>query len=378
VKEIPRRYWRNLDIPLILVVLGLILLGLVVIYSASASRMLNLNVDPFYYVKRQAVAGCAGIIGLIVVLSIDYRAWRRWTKISYLGTVLVLAVILIAGKVAQGSQRWLSFGGFNLQPSELAKIVMIIALAHLLEKESSIEGRKILYPFFLIGVPMALIALQPDLGTAMVFIGIVFTMTFVAGGNLRHLAIIAGIGICFAAAAILLSYYDIIRIIQPYQLRRLLVFLDPYADPTGSGWNVIQSMIAIGSGGFFGKGYLNGTQSQLYFLPANHTDFIFSVAAEEFGFIGASAILLLYALLIWRGIKIAVLAKDRFGTLLAVGCVSYFVCHIVINIGMTVGIMPITGLPLPFLTYGGSTLLTSLLAVGILLNVGLRRQKIMF
>ena len=243
------------------------------------------------------------IIGLIVVLSIDYRAWRRWTKISYLGTVLVLAVILIAGKVAQGSQRWLSFGGFNLQPSELAKIVMIIALAHLLEKESSIEGRKILYPFFLIGVPMALIALQPDLGTAMVFIGIVFTMTFVAGGNLRHLAIIAGIGICFAAAAILLSYYDIIRIIQPYQLRRLLVFLDPYADPTGSGWNVIQSMIAIGSGGFFGKGYLNGTQSQLYFLPANHTDFIFSVAAEEFGFIGASAILLLYALLIWRGIK---------------------------------------------------------------------------
>ena len=378
MKEIPRRYWRNLDIPLILVVLGLILLGLVVIYSASASRMLNLNVDPFYYVKRQTVAGCAGIIGLIVVLSIDYRAWRRWTKISYLGTVLVLAVILIAGKVAQGSQRWLSFGGFNLQPSELAKIVMIIALAHLLEKESSIEGRKILYPFFLIGVPMALIALQPDLGTAMVFIGIVFTMTFVAGGNLRHLAIIAGIGICFAAAAILLSYYDIIRIIQPYQLRRLLVFLDPYADPTGSGWNVIQSMIAIGSGGFFGKGYLNGTQSQLYFLPANHTDFIFSVAAEEFGFIGASAILLLYALLIWRGIKIAVLAKDRFGTLLAVGCVSYFVCHIVINIGMTVGIMPITGLPLPFLTYGGSTLLTSLLAVGILLNVGLRRQKIMF
>ena len=141
---------------------------------------------------------------------------------------------------------------------------------------------------------------------------------------------------------------------------------------------MIQSMVAIGSGGFLGKGYLNGTQSQLYFLPANHTDFIFSVAAEEFGFVGASLILCTYAFLIWRGIKIALLAKDRFGTLLAVGCVSYFVFHLIINVGMTVGIMPVTGLPLPFLTYGGSTLLTSLMAVGILLNVGLRRQKIMF
>lgn len=378
VKEIPRRYWRNLDIPLILAVLGLILLGLFVIYSASASRLLNLNADPFHYVKRQAIAALVGFMGLIVVLSIDYRAWRRWTKIGYLVTVLALAVILITGKIAQGSQRWFSLGGFNIQPSELAKLVMIVVLAHLMEKQSNIEGRKIFLPFVIIGVPMALVFLQPDLGTAMVFVGIVFAMTYIGGGDLRHLGIIAAVGIAAALAAILLSYYEVIKIIKPYQLRRLLIFLDPYSDPTGDGWNVIQSMIAIGSGGFFGKGYLNGTQGQLYFLPANHTDFIFSVAAEEFGFVGASAILLLYAFFIWRGIKIAINAKDRFGSLLAVGCISYFVCHLVINIGMTMGIMPITGLPLPFLTYGGSTLLTSLLAVGILLNVGLRRQKIMF
>lgn len=378
MKEIPRRYWRNLDIPLILAVLGLILLGLFVIYSASASRLLNLNADPFHYVKRQAIAALVGFMGLIVVLSIDYRAWRRWTKIGYLVTVLVLAVILITGKIAQGSQRWFSLGGFNIQPSELAKLVMIVVLAHLMEKQSNIEGRKIFLPFVIIGVPMALVFRQPDVGTAMVFVGIVFAMTYIGGGDLRHLGIIAAVGIAAALAAILLSYYEVIKIIKPYQLRRLLIFLDPYSDPTGDGWNVIQSMIAIGSGGFFGKGYLNGTQGQLYFLPANHTDFIFSVAAEEFGFVGASAILLLYAFFIWRGIKIAINAKDRFGSLLAVGCISYFVCHLVINIGMTMGIMPITGLPLPFLTYGGSTLLTSLLAVGILLNVGLRRQKIMF
>lgn len=183
----------------------------------------------------------------------------------------------------------------------------------------------------------------------MVFVGIVFAMTYIGGGDLRHLGIIAAVGIAAALAAILLSYYEVIKIIKPYQLRRLLIFLDPYSDPTGDGWNVIQSMIAIGSGGFFGKGYLNGTQGQLYFLPANHTDFIFSVAAEEFGFVGASAILLLYAFIIWRGIKIAINAKDRFGSLLAVGCISYFVCHLVINIGMTMGIMPITGLPCPSL-----------------------------
>jgi len=378
VKEIPRRYWRNLDIPLILSTFALILLGMCTIYSASSAKLLNDNLDPFYYVKRQALFAGVGCVGMIVVLSIDYRAWRRWTKLAYLLTLGILLVLLALGTVASGSQRWFRIAGFNLQPSELAKLVMIVVLAHYLEKQKNIEGWKILIPFIIISLPMLLIMLQPDLGTSMIFVGIVFSMVYVAGGNLKHLAIIFFIGACTALAAILLSYYGIVQIIKPYQLNRLLVFIDPYADPTNTGWNVIQSMIAIGSGGYFGKGFLNGTQSQLHFLPANHTDFIFSVFAEEFGFVGACAVLVLYAFLIWRGIKIASLAKDRFGSLLAVGCVSYFICQIVVNIGMTVGMMPITGLPLPFLTYGGSTLLTSLLAIGMMLNVGLRRQKIMF
>ena len=177
MKEIPRRYWRNLDIPLILAVFGLFLLGLFAIYSASASRLLNLNSNPFHYVKRQAIAACVGLVGLITVISIDYRVWRRWTKVGYLFTVLLLGATLVAGKISQGSQRWFSLGGFNLQPSEIAKIVIIVVLAHYLEKPGSIQGKKIIIPFLLIAVPMALIILQPDLGTSIVFVGIVFAMT---------------------------------------------------------------------------------------------------------------------------------------------------------------------------------------------------------
>lgn len=377
MKTIPRRYWRNLDIPLILAVLGLVLLGLFIIYSASSGKLLSKNINPFYYVKKQALSALLGFIGVFVILSIDYRAWRRWVRLMYIINLIILLSVLILG-TSQNSQRWFRYGGFNIQPSEIAKIIMIVILAHYLEKPDNITNWKILTPFAIISLPMILIILQPDLGTSLVFAGIVFSMTYIAGGDVKHLAIIGIISIAVMLSAILLSYYDIVEIIQPYQLQRLLVFLDPYSDPTDKGWNVIQSMIAVGSGGFFGKGFLNGTQSQLDFIPANHTDFIFSVVAEEFGFIGAMLVICIFAIIIWRGLKIARLAKDRYGMLLAVGCVSFFFCHLVINVGMTLGIMPITGIPLPFLTYGGSSLLTSILVVGILLNVSLRRQKIMF
>lgn len=377
MKTIPKRYWHNLDIPLILAVLALILLGLFIIYSASAGKLLSENTNPFYYVKKQALSALLGFIGVFVILSIDYRAWRRWIRLMYVINLIILLSVLVLG-TSQNSQRWFRFSGFNIQPSEIAKIIMIVVLAHHLEKPDNIANWKILSPFAIIGLPMILIILQPDLGTSLVFAGIVFAMTYIAGGDVKHLTFIGIICIIITLSALLLSYYDIVEIIKPYQLQRLLVFLDPYSDPTDKGWNVIQSMIAVGSGGFFGKGFLNGTQSQLDFLPANHTDFIFSVVAEEFGFVGAVVVICIFAVIIWRGLRIARLAKDRYGMLLAVGCVSFFFCHLVINVGMTLGIMPITGIPLPFLTYGGSSLLTSILVIGILLNVGLRRQKIMF
>ena len=203
-------------------------------------------------------------------------------------------------------------------------------------------------------------------------------MLYFAGADIKKLALCGGALAAAAGGAIFVSLKGWVSIIKPYQVSRLLVFLDPYADRNGAGWNIIQSIIAIGSGGFSGKGILSGTQSQLHFLPANHTDFVFSVIAEEFGFIGTLVVLLLYSIMIWRGLRIAMLAKDTYGMLLASGAVSIFFFHLIINVGMTIGMMPITGLPLPFITAGGSTMLTSLMAIGIILNVGLRRQKIMF
>lgn len=376
--DIPRRYWRNLDIPLLLAVLALILLGIIAIYSASAGRLLSNNDNPFYYARKQAIWTMISFAVMCVVVTIDYRAWKRWSGLGYIVCLILLLLVLVGGRIRGGAQSWFSFGVMNMQPSELAKIIMIVVLASYLDKNPYLSGRKILIPFALIGVPMLLIFAQPDLGTAMVFVGIIFSMVYLAGGNAKKLVLIGGAGGLVGLTAILLSYFEIVEIIKPYQLKRILVFIDPYSDPTGFGWNIIQSMIAVGSGGFMGKGFLNGTQSQLSFLPANHTDFIFSAIAEEFGFIGVTIIFVLYGFIIWRGLRIASVAKDRYGMLLAGGCISLFVSHIIINIGMTIGVMPVTGIPLPFLSYGGSTLLTNMITVGVLLNVGLRRQKIMF
>ena len=337
--QIPRRYWRNLDWPLIITVFVLSAIGMVVIYSASYSQLAAAGQNPFRYVQRQLLAFGLGLVAMVVIISIDYRAWKRWTNLIYFANLALLTVVLLIGKTVFGSQRWFRLGPLNLQPSELAKIGIVLTLAKLLEKPRETQGwKEIGLAFLLAAVPMGLILLQPDMGTSAVFIGLVFTMLFVNGANPKYLAIIgAGLGAA-AGAAIFVSMKGWLPIIKPYQLTRLLVFLDPYADRNGAGWNIIQSMIAIGSGGFLGKGILNGTQSQLHFLPANHTDFVFSVIAEEFGFIGALFVLALYVFLIWRGLRIAMLAKDTYGMMLATGATSIFFFHLIINVGMTVGI----------------------------------------
>ncbi|HHY10502.1 MAG TPA: rod shape-determining protein RodA [Firmicutes bacterium] len=376
---IPRRYWRNLDWPLVLAVAALTLIGLVVIYSASYSQLTAAGQNPFYYVYRQVFAFGLGFIIAAVIVSVDYRAWKRWTRLIYFLTLVLLGVVLTLGKSVFGSQRWIQIGPLNLQPSELAKITLVLVLAMYLDKQEEKEGWKTIVQAALITfVPMGLILMQPDLGTATIFIGLLFTMLFIAGAQPKRLALSGLVLTAVTGLAIIASLKGWLEIIKPYQLTRLLVFLNPYADRDGAGWNIIQSMIAIGSGGFLGKGILNGTQSSLHFLPANHTDFVFSVVAEEFGFLGAVVLLALYVFIIWRGLRIASLAKDSYGTLLACGATSIFFFHLIINVGMTLGIMPVTGLPLPFITAGGSTMLTSLMAVGIILNVGLRRAKIMF
>lgn len=377
--NIPRRYWRNLDWPLILAVLCLIAVGMVVIYSASYSQLVAAGLSPFYYVGRQALAFGLGTLLAVVVILFDYRAWKRWSKLAYLGTVLLLVGVLVFGNRIFGSQRWMRFGPLSLQPSELAKVALVLALAKLFEKEENAQTlRGVLQAALLTVIPMGLILIQPDLGTAVIFVGLFFAMWYVGNAPLKSLLLTALILILAAVLVIVASLQGWVSIIKPYQLTRILVFLDPYADRDGAGWNVIQSIIAIGSGGFFGKGILGGTQSSLHFLPANHTDFVFSVIAEEFGFLGAVFVLGLFVVLIWRGLHIAAVAKDTYGTLLAAGATSIFFFHLIINVGMALGMMPVTGLPLPFITAGGSTMITSLIAVGIILNVGLRRSKIMF
>lgn len=377
--RIPRRYWRNLDWPLILAVLALTAIGLVVIYSASYSQLLAAGMSPWHYVRTQLIAFGLGVVAAVVIISIDYRAWARWSRLIYITTMTLLGGVLVLGKTVFGSQRWMRLGPLSIQPSELAKIALVVVLARYFEKEeNALNLQGVAKAFVLVLIPMGLILLQPDLGTAAIFIGLFFTMWYVGNGQTKHIMIAGLVLIVGSVVMIFVSLQGWISIIKPYQLTRILVFLDPYSDPGGAGWNIIQSIIAVGSGGFFGKGVLNGTQSSLHFLPANHTDFVFSVVAEEFGFLGSVLVLAIYVFMLWRGLRIASLAKDTFGALLATGATGIFFFHLIINVGMTLGFMPITGLPLPFITAGGSIMLTSLMAVAVILNVGLRRSKIMF
>lgn len=375
--DIERRQLRNLDPGLFLVTALLVACGLVVIYSAT--RSLPGVPGPYYYVYRQAQWAVLGLVASIVVLSYDYRAFRKWSTILYVGTLAVLAAVKVLGFTAMGAERWIGFGPIRLQPSEFAKVSIILTLAAHLEKKSDLSKfSSLVGPLVHVALPMGLIMAQPDFGTALVYAAITLGMLYLAGANPKHLLVIVAVGVVAVIVAGYLSLQGYFPLLKPYQVKRLTVFLDPYSDPTGDGWNVIQSMIAIGSGGFFGKGLFGGSQTQLNFIPARHTDFIFSVIGEEFGFLGAVFILLLFVLLLWRLLRVTVLAKDRYGLLIAGGVTSMFLFHILVNIGMTLGVMPITGITLPFVSQGGSSLMANLICIGLVSNVVMRRRKIQF
>lgn len=373
-----RRHVRNLDFPLILTTLGLVGFGLIVVYSATYT-LADAGGDPYFFLKRQGVWSVVGALAMVAVLTLDYGVYRKWTRVLYLGTIAMLAVVMVVAPAVAGAERWLVIGPFRLQPSELAKIAIIITLAKQLESKTNLHTvRGLVAPLLHVSVPMALILLQPDLGTALVFSGIVLGMLFFAGARPVHLLVMVLLGVAVVSGAAYLSTSGMLPLLKDYQVRRLTVFLDPYADRMGAGWNVIQSMVAIGSGSFFGKGLFAGSQTQLNFLPARHTDFIFSVVGEEFGFLGASLLLAAFVFFLWRLMRAVVLAKDQFGRLLVAGITSMVLFHLVVNVGMTLGVMPITGLPLPFISYGGSSLLANMVAVGIVLNVLIHRRKLQF
>ncbi|MDY6086937.1 MAG: rod shape-determining protein RodA [Succiniclasticum sp.] len=365
-----RRYIRNLDWILILTVLLLTGVGLVLIASATHTEALRTGVN--YFVQRQGLFLTVDVLLVILLLRLDYHVLKQVALPLYVITLILLLGVMFFGHSTMGAQRWIRLGPVIFQPSEFSKVFIIVCLAAFLDKQAgSLEHWKEYLPagLFLLA-PFVLVLRQPDLGTALVFGAIGFSMFWVCGFKTRWIAWMTGVLICLSPL--------IWHFLHEYQRNRIRVFLNPELDPFGAGYHVIQSKIAIGSGLLLGKGWMQGTQSQLNFLPENHTDFIFAVAGEEFGFIGAVVILLLYLILIWRGLTIALNAEDRFGMLLATGITGMYLFHVLVNIGMTAGIMPVTGVPLPFLSYGVSSLTTNMLLAGLLLNINLRKTRLQF
>lgn len=365
-------YWRRIDSTLLLTVLGLALVSLLIISSATHANIPN-HPGQFDFIIKQGIFLVVGLIFSGGLLYFDYHKLYRLVPMLYVVNLILLLIVKFAGTSALGAQRWIQVGPFTLQPSEFAKIIMIICLARLMSNNHGgyRTWRSLLPVAGLMALPTLLIFIQPDLGTSLVFMSITFGMLYIKDLNMK---MVKKAFIAFIAVFPLIWFF----VLHEYQKMRILVLFNPSIDPYGSGYHVIQSKISIGSGGFFGQGLFAGTQSQLNFLPENHTDFIFSVIGEELGFIGAVFVLFLYFLLLYRALMISRSSNDSFGSLLACGVFSMWLFQIFINVGMTLGIMPVTGIPLPFMSYGGSALVMNLLCVGLLMNIYLRRKKLMF
>ena len=359
-----------MDFTLIAATAAIVVMSLVII--GSATHINTPSDERYWFVQRQGIFAILNIAFVVFFMNFDYKILQTYGNKMYIFNLVMLLAVMFVGQSALGAQRWIQIGPINLQPSEFSKIIMIVSLAGMLEKRvGKLNNLHDLLPVAAyVGVPFLLVMKQPDLGTSLVFMAIFFGMIFVCGVNLRLLGGIFGAGL--ACLPVLWHF------LKDYQKMRIMVFMDPNVDPLGSGYHIIQSKIAIGSGMLFGKGLFGGTQSQLNFLPENHTDFIFAVVGEELGFIGAAFLLILYLIVLWRGIRIARDASDMFGRLLAVGITSMLAFHVLVNVGMTTGIMPVTGIPLPLMSYGVSSLTTNIFSIAILLNIHMRKQKLLF
>ncbi len=376
--EVAGRRWlgevapiRHLDGTLIATTVGLTIYGLLMVFSATHQRLETLGEDTGFFLKKQIAFMMLGLIALVVSTTFDYRLIKVYASIIFgFLAFLLLLVLTPVGSETAGAQRWITVFEFQLQPSEIAKLGLVAMLAaYLSEIRRPFDLEQILRLAGLTIIPAGLVFLQPDVGTSMVFAVILLAMLVVAGAKAKHIGVLALVAVFAIFAAFRVG------VVQDYQIARLTGFLDPANDPLRAGYNKAQAEIAIGAGGLTGTGYLSGTQTNLDFVPEQHTDFVFTVVGEEFGFVGAMLLLGLYGILLWRAFRIAMLSRDAFGTLLALGISSVLAFQVFVNVGMTVGIMPITGIPLPFVSYGGSALITNFIAVGLLLNVHMRRFK---
>lgn len=375
-----RRLARNIDVSVIILALALSFIGLAAI--ASATHFFGVEGYSDTYVKTQFGAIILGLLLVLGVLLADYRWLKDYSSFIYAGTMTLLMVTLVLARTVAGAKSWFHVGPVSFQPSELAKLGVIIVLAAYisehLDEMKYISG--MLKASMVAGGPAILVLAQNDLGTALVFAGILIGMLFVSGGNAKLMISILLIGTVLVMGLALFSMYHEFNFpfLKSYQLKRLQVLFNPYIDQYGHGYNIIQSQIAIGSGQFFGKGLFKGTQNQLSFLPAKHTDFIYSVIGEELGFVGGIAVLILYLFLLLKCVWISLEAREPFGALVVIGIVSMWMFHILENVGMVIGVMPVTGIPLPFISYGGSSMMSNMLAIGVILNVRMRKQKILF
>jgi rod shape determining protein RodA len=361
---------RHLDPVLIGTALALAVFGLFMVYSASHQGLATLGEDPGFYLKKQIAFVMLGLIAMLITASFDYRLVKVYAGIAFGGVVFLLLLVLTPiGDETAGAQRWITLFGFQFQPSEFAKLGLVALLAAYLSELREVRLENVWRAAGLALAPMALIFFQPDVGTTMVFASVVIGLLVVAGARARHIGILVAVAVMGAIVAFHLG------IVKDYQIARLTSFLDPAADPLRAGYNRAQAEIAIGSGGVFGRGYLNGTQTNLDFVPEQHTDFVFTVVGEELGFVGALLLLVLFAVLLWRGFRTALMSRDSFGTLLAAGITTMIAFQIFVNVGMTMGIMPVTGIPLPLVSYGGTSMIVNWMAVGLLLNVHMRRFK---
>ncbi len=364
-----RRLAQHIDWLLLLLVTTVVSIGVTTVYSATYAQAQN-QMSPL--VMRQVIWAVAGAVAMFALLFLDYRKLERQAYFIYLGILALLILVPAIGFLGGGSRRWIRIGFFALQPSELAKLALILVLARFFHRDAARESygiKDLILPAILFVIPAVLTLVQPDLGSAAVMGFIFVSMVLVAGLRLRTIATLLLVGV----TGIGLAGHSLWSHLKPYQQKRIVTFLNPESDPLGAGYHLIQSKIAVGSGMFWGKGFLHGTQNQLQFLPEQHTDFIFSVFAEEWGFVGCATLALLYAALLVRGLQTVGRAKDRFGALVSFGVVSMIFWQAFVNMAMTTGLLPVVGITLPFFSYGGSSMITLLLGIGLILNVSMRR-----
>jgi len=359
------------DVVLILSYLALSGLGLVMIYSASAPRLIAEGGSPTSAVFRQMIFVGLGIVAFFASSLIEHRTLKMLTPIAYVASLVTLVAVLYA-PVRAGATRWIPIGAFQFQPSEVAKIAVILALAAVLagSRDKALHWSEVAKAVLLVLVPAVLIFRQPDLGTMLVFGFVAVVMVFIAGTTWRQFAFLT-----IAAVVGAVSLFEV-GAIKDYQITRITAFLDPGADVAGAGYNLAQSKIAIGSGGIFGRGLFEGTQTNLSFVPYQSTDFIFTAIGEQLGFVGATLVIALYAIITWRLLIAAANGRDRFSQLVAIGVAAMLVFHAFVNIGMTVRLTPVTGLPLPFLSAGGTAYLAMSIALGLGHSVWMRRSPV--